>query len=235
VIVVTYGLRRSGAQMVCRLTRTLLELAGCPQSRLPAGLVAKPDVLRDDDLNVVHRWGDDRLRKLLDATRGSRIAIRTSAGPDGLTTGALFRALETGELKVHLVYRDPREIVSSYATAPSGEKLPAADLDKGIRELRADLGKLRHWGTFPSLKLCLDDFAEDPADLVGRMSEDLGVVVDPHRVVERTSEADDKQLNWRARWRDRLTTDDAARVESAVPNYLRMVETRDHAWFGRIG
>jgi hypothetical protein len=225
VIVVSFAGRRAGGMLAFRLTKALLAHAGDSQAKLPDEVLPSKGAK-----NSLNRWTDGRLEKLLEATRGSRVVIKTNAPPDGLTAGALFRALETGELKIHVVYRDPRGAVSSMLGHDAGSLREINDVEAALVVLRADLTKLRHWGAFPSLKLCYDDLRRDPAQGVQQIADDLGVTVDAAAVVDRVMGEQDQAAS-----EPELSVEDAARVQAAVPNYLRLVEERDLSWFQRVG
>ena len=228
MIVVTFAGRRAGGVLVFQLLKRALEHAGHPQAKLAPDVV---DAKRD--VNLVRRWTDRRLEELLEAARDRVVAIRTGAPPDRLTAGALFHALETGELKIVVVYRDPRSTVASLLHHNAGRLREIDDIDAALRALRADLRDLRHWGAFPSLKICHDDLRRDPSFHLQRITDDLGISVDVDAVVDEVigSSSDTSQSGSEPD----LSAPDRALVEAAVPNYLRLVELGDLSWFDRVG
>ncbi len=106
------------------------------------------------------RLTDDRLERLVEAADGAAIAVKTHRPPDLLTTGTLFRFLESGQLSIHVVYRDPRDTVLSILdhgarsrARGQGPLSQIEDLEGAIELLAKDVGKLRRWGAFPALAL----------------------------------------------------------------------------------
>jgi hypothetical protein len=154
----------------------------------------------------------------------------------------LFNALESGSLKIHVVFRDPRDTVLSMldhgAKSRAGNKKILSEVvgvDEAISRLRSDLSALRHWGAFPSLKLLYDDFAFDPIRGPELMAHDLGVKVQPDKVWEILNSRHTKRNVARPqRYRSEMSPADAARVERAVPTYLHLVEHRDLGWFQAV-
>jgi hypothetical protein len=231
MIIISFGVRKSGSTLAFQMARAVLELGGHPQVPLPDDLVklGKP-------FNAIDRWNDDRLDRLVDAAQGTRLAIKTHGAPDQLSTGRLCDHLDAGEVRIHVVFRDPRDTVLSMLDEARAKPLKdkPRTVEEAISRLRAKLGKLRRWGAFSSLKLLYGDFAFDPAfgpELIGR---DLGVAADPQAVwsiVNRSKTR--KRVARPERYRAEMSEEDAARVAAAFPEYLRLVEDGDLGWFER--
>lgn len=238
MIVISYGIRKSGSTLAFEMAKAVLELDGHPQTKLTDEIVNG-----SKKFNVVRSWTDDRLSRLIAETDGARIVVKTHRPPDRLSTGVLFRALESGLVKIHVTYRDPRDTVLSLldhgARSRSRNEQTLSqivEVDDAIGRLRSDLRSLRHWGVFPSLKLLYDDFAFDPSRGPQLIADDLGVHVEPDAVWQLVNSRHTKRNVVKPhRYRSEMSAEDAARIERAVPNFLRLVERNELGWFQGIG
>ncbi len=238
MIVISFGVRKSGSTLAFEMAKAVLELNGHPQTRLVDGLVEP-----GKKVNAVARWTDERLERLVDATEGAWVVVKTHGTPDRLSTGALFELLEARKLCIHVVFRDPRDTVLSLLD--HGARSRAKDratlnqivtVDDAVAKLRSDLSALRRWGTYPSLKLLYDDFAFDPERGPKLIADDLGMTVDPDAVWDAVNARRTKRnVAQPHRYRSEMSAEDAARIEAAVPNYLRLAEHHDLGWFQAVG
>jgi hypothetical protein len=237
MIVISYGGRKSGSTLAFEMAKVVLELNGHPQDKLADDLVD-----HDNPRNVVRHWSDDLLLRLIAATKGRHVVVKTHHPPDPLTTGLLFDALDSRDVSIHVVFRDPRDTVLSMldhgarARALNRKILTdAVGLDSAIARLQSDLKALRRWGAFPSLKLLYDEFAFDPAVGPKLIAGSLGVAVDPGQVWGVLNGRQTKRNVARPfRYRSEMSPEDAARIEHAVSSYLRLVEHDDRGWFQHV-
>lgn len=241
MIIISYGITMSGSTLAFEMARTILELNGFSQGRLDDQLLGSPE----RNINFVGNWSDDRLRALIDATKGTRILIKTHGRPRTLAGEALLGHVDAGELGIHVVFRDPRGIVLSMLDAGRmARRAPTARafselrvLDDAIASLGRQLENLREWGSFPSLKLCYEDFADDPTAGPTMIAEDLGLPADAVEVWKCVNHRfTRKNVARPERYKTELSIDEIARVERAFPLFLDVVGGNPPAgWFARPG
>lgn len=239
MILISYGITKSGSTLAFEMARAVLELNGFSQDRLGTDLVND-----GHHINFVSGWTDDRLTRLVDAASGSRIAVKTHTDPYDLSTHLVQNLIAAGELRIHVVYRDPRDLILSMLehaerarTSPTGPAFRGVrTLDQAIERLGVQLHRFRAWGQFPSLKLQYEEFAFDPVAGPTRIAEDFGLPADPERVWEMAREQF-TQLNVGVAGRHMtdLSPDDCDRVERAFPLFLELVRGNDLGWFAASG
>ncbi len=235
MIVISYGIRKSGSTFAFELAKTVLELAGYSQVLLPEALLAPANNgTRGRRINAAGPWTDDLLAQVIEAGQGTKTVVRTHANPRRLSSTRVVDALDAGELKIHVVFRDPRDTVLSLfdEARDKPEKNKARTVDDAIDRLRPRIRSLWHWGSYPSLKLLYDDFAFDPVTGPQLIADDLGVTIDPHevwRIV--SSRRTRKNVAQPRRYTTEMSATDAARIAAAFPGYTQMVEQRDFGWF----
>lgn len=230
MIIVSFGVRKSGSTLAFEMARAVLELSGHSQEVLRDGIVEP-----NRKINIVRDWTDVRLARLVEATAGTKVVIKTHGSPSQLSVGALMRALESGEVQIHVVYRDPRDAVLSMLDhgARSRENgrpnlQHVRDVDDAISELRSDVASLQLWGAFAPLKLRYDDFAFDVEGGPRLMAEAMGVEVDPSDVWDLVNRRPTKKSVARPnRHATDMSAADVAKVEAAYPDYLAFVQHED--------
>ncbi len=235
MIIISFGIVRSGSTLAFEMAKAVLELTGHPQQRLTNDLVAEGF----GDINFVRNWSDECLARLIDAAKGTRIVIKTHRSPAALSPAAIFDAIDAGELKIHVVFRDPRDTILSMMDhsqlAPEPEVLrgQTLDLDAAISRLGNRLQWLRQWGGFPSLKLQYERIAFDPIAGPNLITEDFGVTADPADVWEIVDRSfTQKNVARPDRHRTDLSPEHVARIERAFPLYLELVRGHPYAgWF----
>lgn len=237
MIVVSFGVPKSGSTLAFEMTRAILELNGFAQDRLAVGLVVP-----EADINHQRDWSDDLMTRLFDATRGTKVVIKTHETPSAMSPALLVEALEAGDLKIHVVYRDPRDAIVSMidqgVKVRQGGPLIQRSI-RGVDEAIVRLGRplvyLRQWGSFPSLKLQYEKFAFD-ADAGPRLiADDLGMTADPAEVWERVNRRfTQKNVARPQRHATELWPHEAARIERAFPLFLDLVGGQPCAgWYSR--
>lgn len=237
MIVVSFGVPKSGSTLAFEMAKAILEFDGHPQVRLS-------DELLQADLtyNFANHWSDDNLARLVDDTRRTKIVVKTHRGPDGLSTDLVQALVASGDLRIHVVYRDPRDTVLSmldHGVRSRARGLSAfaqlRSLDTAVERLGTRLAALRQWGSFPSVKLPYERFAFDPTWGPRQIAADLGIETDPELVWEGLRSARTKRnIAQPQRHRTDLWPDERARIEEAFPLYLELVRTGScPGWFER--
>lgn len=235
MIVISYGLLKSGSTLAFEMTKAVLELNGNQQRRLPDGLVTE-----GQRVNFVRDLRDEDLERLVDATDGTTIAVKTHGTPELLSPGLVRSMLETGSLKIHVVIRDPRDIVVSMIDHSvrsrrngSGAFSEIRSVDDAIARLAVQLDRMRRWGALSSLKLRYEEFAFDPVAGPSAISGDLGMPADPGAVWARAQASfTQRNVAQPERYRRELWPSEVERVERAFPLLLELVSVNDLGWFG---
>lgn len=235
MIVISFGVRKSGSTLACEMAKAVLELNGHPQVLLPDELLS-PGRSREPTgrVNFAGPWRDDLVARLIEAAQGQKIVVRTHAHPYKLTRARIADAMDAGEVKIHVVFRDLRGVVLSMLDEARAEPThsKARTVDEVIARLRPRLEKLRSWGSLPSVKLLYDDFAFDREHGPALIARDLGMTVDGEAVWDLVSgRFTRKNVARPERHTTEMAPADAARIEAAFPDYLEMVEQRDFRWF----
>jgi sulfotransferase family protein len=234
MILISYGVMKSGSTLAYEMARAVLELAGHPQDALPDDVVSP-----GQDINLVMGWSDDGLERLIDASGDRRIAVKTHGALWGVDLDLVRAKVASGDLKIHVVYRDPREMLISMldhgVRARTGADVAFRDtwtLDDAIRRLGVQTYWFTHWASLPSLKLRYQDFAFDPTYGPKAIADDLGVSDDPARVWEIVNTRFTQKNEARPeRYKTDLWPDELERIEAAFPLFLELVQGNDRGWF----
>lgn len=237
MIIISYGITKAGSTLAFRMAEAVLELNGYAQGKLSADLI---DARRN--INFVDRWSEERLRRLVEGTRGTRVVVKTHGGPAPGSAKLVSEYLAGSDLRIHAVFRDPRDTVLAMIDAGirarrSGDAgfSEIRVLDDAIASIGRQLQNLREWGWFPSLKLRYEDFAFDPTIGPAMISDDLGLPADPAEVWEIVNRRfTQKNVARPERYKTELSLDEIARVEQAFPLYLDVVRGNPPpGWFVR--
>jgi hypothetical protein len=226
MIVISYGITQSGSTLAFEMAKAILEIAGHPQERLTDDLVEE-----ENHINFVRDWTDERMARLIQAATGTRLVVKTHRGPLALSKAKVFDALDAGELKIHVVFRDPRDTIVSMIDHAHRERWlgkpglgELQGFEAAIGRLGRQLPALRGWGSFPSLKLQYEQFAFDRVAGPKLIADDLGVTADPDEVWEMVRDRfTQKNVARPERFRAELWPDELARVERAFPLFLELV------------
>lgn len=238
MIVISYGVMKSGSTLAWEMAKAVLELNGYPQIPILDGLMSE----RDDHANIGGGWTDEQFLSLVDAARGEKIVIKTHHPPGRLASDLVRELCASGELQIHVVFRRPHDALLSMLDAGFRARRSGAPafseirvLDDAIATISRQLENLRQWGSFPSLKLRYEDFAFDPMAGPSMIAEDLGLRADPTDVWERVNHRfTQKNVARPERYKTELSRDEIERVERAFPLYLDVVNGNPPVgWFAR--
>jgi len=233
MIIISYGITKSGSTLAFEMAKAALELAGHPQDLLA------DDLVPGYDINVVMAWSDEALLRLIDAAEGRRVAIKTHGALWGVNLDLVREKIASGDVKVHVVYRDPREMLISMldhgVRARAGTDVAFRDtwtLDDAIRRLGVQIYWFTHWASLPALRLRYQDFAFDPTFGPRAIADDIGVDVDPARIWEiMNTRFTQKNEAVPDRYKTDLWPDELERIEKAFPLFLELVQGNDLGWF----
>jgi hypothetical protein len=235
MIVVSYGVQKSGSTLAFEMAKAVLELNGHPQPRLPDGIVN-----RDANVNMVGPWTDERLSGLLEHTAGTTIVVKTHGSPRAMSTPRVRDLVDSGEVKIHVVFRDPRDTVVSMIDAGVRARARQREshsqirtFDDAVSAFRTRISPLREWGSFPSLKLCYDAFAFDRTTGPKLIADDLGMSADPDDVWELVqTRFTQRNVARPERYKTELWPDEIAHIERAFPLFIELARGNPCAgWF----
>ena len=235
MIVLSYGLTKSGSTLAFEMAKAVLELNGHPQPLLPDDVITP-----GESVNFVRGWTDERLARMLEATAERRIVVKTHTGPFGISPGRVDEAITAGALKLHVVYRDPRDMIVSMldhgvkSRRTGGVAFSEIEtLEDAIARVGQQLYRLGAWGAHPSLKLQYERFAFHPTYGPQAIADDLGLPADPGEVWEivngRFTQRNEAVPE---RYKTALWPEETERIERAFPLYLELVRGNDLGWFG---
>jgi len=225
MLVLCYGLTKSGSTLAFELIKGLLETAEHAQERLPDGVVNP-----GHRINYAQPLTRKRLNEILSAIGERWIAVKTHSGiADPLFT---YVAKLQRERKLQLVvsYRDPRDICLSMLDA--GERSRAAgakefseitDLSVAAARVSEQVEKFFKWSAVPgALLLPYDTVAFDPETAIDQIQSCLGLHVDRERAKQYAFEEAFTQKNkaQRRRFVSELTAQQNAELEKTFATVI---------------
>jgi hypothetical protein len=148
MLILCYGITKSGSTLAFELIKGMLESVGHRQVRLPDGLV-RPE----QKVNFVEPLDRDALDQLLAAIGDRWIAVKTHSPITNETFGYLERLLREDRIRVCATYRDPRELCLSLLDAGVHARKVGikefsefTDMEIATRIVGRKLDAFRRWG-----------------------------------------------------------------------------------------
>jgi len=182
MLILCYGITKSGSTLAFELIKGMLESIGHPQIRLPDGAVQP-----GHPVNFIEPVERQVLRRVLAAVADRWIAAKTHFPISDETFLHLERLHEQDRIRVIASYRDPREIGLSLMDAgvqarAQGLKEFAEfrDWEFTTRIVRRRMGHFQKWAALRgALRLNYDVVAFSPDEAIDKIEEYLGVHCDP--------------------------------------------------------
>jgi hypothetical protein len=245
MIVLSYGMTKSGSTLAFELCKSVLQQRGFEQRRLPNGVVAQ-----GHHINFINDVSIPVLRQAMEEVSSTEIiAIKVHAAVHLPAIPFVETAISQGQLKVHVNLRDPREICLSLVDAgvKAREKNRTAfaeirSLDDAAEVASRQLLVCRRWGSITgALHLFYNEVAFDTSLAVRQMcadfdfpmfnDEELKVVLD--RVFNDAFTQRNKAV--KDRYKDELTLRQneflLEELKGAQAFIRRVCEQRDFSWF----
>ena len=252
MILLCYGMTKSGSTLAFELVKAILERHGHVQRRLPDGVVRPLHTVNFANFQTP----DDLAHLKAEVAPGETIAIKVHGPLAADTRAYLEAAINEGSYTLHVNYRDPREVCLSLLDA--SEKARARDPEatrgfgiiKGWDEAAAFAQKqIQHclaWASVPgALHLYYNDVAFATEPVLDRICAHLAL---PRLSAEENAalrqQVFDTAFTQRNkavidRWRQDLTeaqnAELLARIEGAAQFIERACEARDSEWLCRAG
>ena len=247
MIVLCYGMTKSGSTLAFELCKAVLEQRGYQQRRLP-DTVTVPG----RNVNFINEVSISRLRAALaDSSDKEIIAIKVHAPAGATEIKFIESAIADGTMKVQVNLRDPREICLSLVDA--GRK--AREKNRGafaeivtLADAAAGVGKqlrvCRNWGAINgALHLLYNDVAFDAPRAVQEICADFGFpMLDESELATAMSQVFEDAFTQRNkavkdRYRSDMSEQDGETLLAQLGGgraFVRHVcEQRDFEWFRR--
>ncbi len=237
MLILCYGITKSGSTLAFELVKGILESAGHPQPRLSDDVVNP-----GHGVNYIQPLDRRRMNQLIEAVGDRWIAVKTHAGFADPLFPLLEKMERKGQLRVIASYRDPREICLSLidagvASRAAGKKefSDVRDLDSAIPRVSEQILKFRKWGALRNtLRLDYDTVAFDTDIAIDRIEHSLGIVGDRDRAKHHAFAGAFTQKNRGERHRahKELSPEQDAKLREAFAEVLENVyEKNDERWF----
>jgi hypothetical protein len=177
MIVLSYGMTKSGSTLAFELCKSVLQHKGFEQRRLPDGVVAPWHHINFlTDLSV-----GSLQRVMAEVSPREIITIKTHVAFSSDDARFFEERIRDGQMKVHVNYRDPREIclslVDAGVHAREAEKPAFSEihtLGDAARIVRRQLNVCRQWGSLQgALHLHYNDVAFDTRHAVDQICADF--------------------------------------------------------------
>ncbi|MGF1462338.1 MAG: hypothetical protein ACFB2Z_04085 [Maricaulaceae bacterium] len=227
MLILSYGITKSGSTLAFELAKGILTSAGYEQPRLPDRVVTS-----GHNINFIERANAATLGALIETIGPDRrIVVKCHCRFDLKLLDRIEAWIAAGDLQIHAAYRDPREICLSLLDA--GERARAANrkefseietLDKAIRVCRRQIDTFTRWAMINgALVLFYNDVAFDFETTISRMAEHLGVEPDRDAVRTYAFEQAFTQKNKAVldRYKDDLTVRENERLLETFGGFIR--------------
>ena len=240
MLVLCYGIPKSGSTLAFELVQGVLESAGHPQIRLP-GMVVSPQ----HSVNFLQAIDREKISRLLEYTGKHWATVKTHSKIDASTFSYIEDLQNARRLQVIASYRDPREICLSLADAGANARSrgvkPFAGfvrIDDAVPAVLRQTETFRRWGALSrTLRLGYDTVAFAPDDAIDRIERCLRIKSDRERakryafVEARTQK--NKALQHRAK--TELTEEQYARLTTTFSEFIQNAcETDNESWFSAV-
>lgn len=245
MIVISYGMTKSGSTLAFELCKAILEQRGFQQRRLPDGVVtAGHHINFQNEMSVT---GLNAALKEVSAKEFIAIKVHCSLRPSEIQF--IESAIADGAMKVHVNLRDPREICLSLvdAGAHARQKNHKAfseiiSLEDAAKVTSRQLKACRRWGSIDgALHLFYNDVAFESAVAVRQICADFGfpmlndeeLKIVLNRVISEAFTQRNKAV--KDRYKDELTPRQneflLEEMKGGQAFIRRVCEQRDFSWF----
>jgi len=239
MLVISYGMAKSGSTLAYELVKGVLESAGYSQKKLKGAPGLKPgsranhlaSVDRRDLAALIDEIGPDRI-----------IAAKTHKVFDDSAFSWLEEQQRLRRLQVVASYRDPRDICLSLVdhgvkSRDAGRRGFARvhALDDAAQMVQRAISKFTKWGALEgTLRLYFETVAFEPDEAVALIERTLGVKGDAEEAKRHAFEDAFTQRNKakRSRYPDEMDQDQQARMlEMFAPFIERVCTAKDEEWY----
>jgi hypothetical protein len=245
MLIISYGIPKSGSTLAYELLRGMLANAGFAQEFARSAKPTAAPPPRGAKRNFVARITREKVEELVEAIGADgRIAIKTHDDFDPALFGWLEDLQQRGDIQVIASYRDPRDICLSLLDAAerarSREDGPKAfshvqDLEHAIEKVGRRLEEFRRWAALKgTLRINYEELAFDTDKVIDRLERTLGIVCNREQVMRYTFSEALTQKNKAKPRRHEEELDDAQKktMRREFRNFLRNAcEEDNQEWF----
>jgi hypothetical protein len=245
MLIISYGIPKSGSTLAYELLRGMLANAGFAQEFARAAKTTAAPPRRGARRNFVARLTREKIEELVGAIGpDGRIAIKTHDDFDPALFGWLEDMQRRGDIQVIASYRDPRDICLSLLDAAerarAREDGPKAfshvqDLEHAAEKVGRRLEEFRRWAALKgTLRIDYEELAFDTGKVIDRLERTLGIVCNREQVMRYTFSEALTQKNKAKPRRHEDELDDAQKkiMRREFRSFLRNVcEEDNQEWF----
>lgn len=228
MILISYGITKSGSTLAFELARRIAIQAGFKQRRLPDRVVSPAHAK-----NFIVNWSPETIGLLLgEIAADEYIVVKTHARPSDSVIRRLGQADCKQQIRIHAVFRDPREIALSLVDAGDNARsrnlVSFAEVGNLEDAKSAVRRQIPNWRQFMSvegaLPLYYDDVAFDTVATVRQMARHMGIPCNPHTVACHVLRDRKTQYNKgvKGRWNE-LSDADAASFKTEFADMYRFI------------
>jgi hypothetical protein len=248
MLVLCYGIPKSGSTLAFELVKGMLQSAGFEQETLVNDRLDPERLKRatTSQRNYVSSLTKQKIKRLMTQIGPDRkIAVKTHARfHDGLFSW-IERLQADGELQVIASYRDPREICLSLMDAGAAARSRGVktfsgvgDIRRARRNVQKRIEEFRKWASLPgTLRLSYNTVAFAPDDAIDRIEEALNIKCNREAAKKYAFEIASTQKNKavKDRYRLDLTPEQNGELLDVFGEFIeRACERDDQAWFSSV-
>lgn len=189
MLVLCYGIPKSGSTIGFELVKGVLLGAGVSQDRLSAPGITKAKNPKKKNFFAKPRRQSlpefkDTLLRLISAIGPDRmVAVKTHMGAPAAAFAWLEELQARRQLQVIASYRDPRDICLSLVDAPRFARLE--DLEIAADHVEGRLRQFMFWASLKgALRLCYETVAFEPHKAIDLIEQTLGVTCDRDHAIK---------------------------------------------------
>ena len=239
MLVICYGIAKSGSTLAFELVRGVLESAGHGQKKLKGAPGLKPRA-RGNHLETMSK---EDLSALIETIGPGRIvAVKTHKTFDDSMFGWVEDLQRQRKLQAIVSYRDPRDMCLSLVDHGKDSRAAGRrgfarihDLDDAARIIQTAIPKFAKWGSLEgTLRLYFETVAFAPDDAIDAIERTLGVTCDHEEAKRHAFEDAFTQRNKarRNRYLDEMNEDQKARMlETFRPFIERVCNGGGDEWY----
>lgn len=245
MLVLCYGIQKSGSTLAFELVKGVLESAGYEQPFLRNERFAPDEPPPPSARSFIGAVSEEKILGLIEEVGpGRRIAVKTHSGfPDAMFP--LLEALQSRRaLQVVASYRDPRDICLSLLDTARRNRQLGKGAFRDLEDIAGAMAFVKHcivrftkWASLRgTLRLGYDTVAFEPERAIGLMETSLEVTADRERAISHAFESAStlKNRGLPNRHAEEMTPQEIAQTTKAFERFLKFACERDDPdWYER--
>jgi len=230
MVVISYGITKSGSTLAFELAKGVLSVAGFRQRRLCDSLVEP-----GHKVNFINDLSSQRIIKILaHLNSDEKIVIKTHSAPPAKEFVQLEGLIRDGQLKVHIAMRDPRDVCLSLLDAGNAARKkdrPAFSeiysIEDAVKSVQNQLPRLRFWSSLSDvLPIWYEKAAFDQEAVIENIEKNLNLNIDSQKVQIHVNQAF-TQLNkgQPSRYASEMSQEVSDYITSVLSEYFDLKES----------